>query len=77
MSNKKVDFKQVAEIDTEHYFGKGKKSLLKRETDLNTLLLQLTIIVNKLSSFCNVLMESSLGAHIERLKEIRDREDKK
>ena len=77
MSNKKVNFGQVAEIDMEHYFGKGKGSLLKRETDLNSLLLQLTIIVNKLSSFYNLFMESPLGAQMERLKEIRDREGKK
>jgi len=71
MENKKVNVNQVAEIDIEHYFGKGKESLLKREKDLNMLLLQLTIIVNELSSSYSVFMKSSFGSAIKRLREIK------
>lgn len=73
MSDKQNKFQRVAEIDSEHYFGKGKGSLLKREADINMLLLQLTTIVNELSSFHNVLVESSIGTNMERLKEIREK----
>ena len=71
MSNKKVNFEHVAEINHEYYFGEGKNSLLKRETDINTLLLQLTVVVNEMSNFYNTLIDSSYGQNIEKLKEIQ------
>jgi len=77
MANKKVDFKQVAKIDMERYFGKGKKSLLLRQEDVNTLLLQLAIIVNELSDLHNVLVQSSIGIDMARLKEIIDKKENK
>ena len=75
MSNKKVkekNFVHVAEINNEYYFGEGKNSLLKRETDINTLLLQLTVVVNEMSNFYNTLIDSSYGQNIEKLKEIQN-----
>jgi len=46
---------EIAQIDEEYYFGKGKKSLLDRRVDINMLLLQLTIIVNGLNRKVNKL----------------------
>ena len=67
MGSKKDDFKQVATIDIEKYFGKGKKSLLDRQEDLNMLLLQLAIIVNEHSNFYNRLMK--IPYFIEKMEE--------
>lgn len=38
----------IAKIDIDDFFKEGAKSLLKREADINTLLLRLTVIVNEL-----------------------------
>lgn len=67
MGKKKAEFKQVAKIDIEHYFGKGKKSLLDRQEDVNTLLLQLAIIVNEQSNLYNHLMK--IPYFIEKMEE--------
>ena len=36
----------IAKVKEDYYFGEGKTSMLKREADLNNLLLQLTVILN-------------------------------
>jgi len=46
---------EIAQIDEEYYFGKGKKSLLNRAIDMNMLLLQLAIVVNELNRKVNKL----------------------
>ena len=52
---------KVDQIDEEYYFGKGKKSLLDREADINLLLLRLTIIVNGLNRKVSKLADKIKG----------------
>ena len=46
--DKKVKLAGIAKIDDDYYFGEGKKSMLEREADINTWLIQITAIVNEL-----------------------------
>lgn len=46
--DKKVKLAGIAKIDDDYYFGEGTKSLLEREADINTWLIQITAIVNEL-----------------------------
>lgn len=44
---------KIAKIDVDDYFRDGDASLLKRESSINELLLQLTIIVNSIADRIN------------------------